>query len=104
MSGGFIEPVVAPEQLVVGRDRRNAIHAELKGGIGGSPQRFHDLRVAHPVVESITGNAGLLTGARMFPAMLRSRRCWNALRNAWSVNSRPLPTVNAYIAARIAVR
>ena len=62
MSGGVLEPVVAPEQLVVDRDGRNPIHAELKCGIGRSPQRFFDLRIAGAGVESITVDASLLTG------------------------------------------
>jgi len=102
-SGGVLEPVVAPEQLVVDRERRHPEHPELKGGLGRAPQRLFQ-RVAGSGDKSITVDSDPLTAPSTFAAMLMSHPCRKALRNAWSVNSRPLPIVNEYVAARIAVR
>ena len=62
MSGGVLEPVVAREQLVVDRERRNPKHPELKGGLGRAPQRFLDQRVAGSADKSITVDSDPLTG------------------------------------------
>ena len=104
MSGGVLEPVLAPEQLVVDRDGRNPIPAELKGGIGRSPQRFLDLRVAGAGVQSITVDASLLTGLEDIRSDAQIAAVLECVAKCLEREFAPFAIVNAYVAARIAVR
>ena len=58
MGGGVLEPVVAPEQLVVDRERRNPKHTELnvKRGVGllfgrPSPRQRGQRQLSKTIVE-----------------------------------------------------
>lgn len=104
MSRRALEPVVAPEQLGVDRDRGNADDAQLVRRVGRLEQGSLDLCVLRRRLELI----GVESGVRTSPEdVLGDAQVPSQLKRVAKSPERelaPAPHVNANVVARIAIR